>query len=307
MNDVTEKIVAGTILEGPYWQEPVRVLSAKVRANRIEVHAIGVNSHQHSAKLISIEDFHKNVSVSLPSERAAFDGNSVHFRPAAEAHRIRLAYQYDPHFAVSVSQIDPLPHQLDAVYSRLLTQPKIRLLIADDPGAGKTIMGGLLIKELKLRGLIEHILIVTPANLTDQWRRELHDKFGETFERIDRAAVNNSYGRNIWEDNSQCITSVDFVARQDDVKDLMRDKRWDLVIVDEAHKMAAYRYGSKVNKTARYVFGEFLRYRTDHFLFLTATPHKGDPENFALLLQLLDQDLYATGEILSEAGLQDEN
>ena len=305
MNNDVGKIVAGTILEGPYWQEPVRVLSTKVRANRIEVHAIGVNSHQHSSKLISINEFQNNVRILLPSERAAFDGNSVHFRLAAEAHRIRLAYQYDPHFAVSVSQIDPLAHQLDAVYSRLLTQPRIQLLIADDPGAGKTIMGGLLIKELKLRGLIEHILIVTPANLTDQWKRELHDKFGETFTVINRAIVDSSYGRNVWEDNSQCITSLDFVSRQDDIKDLMRDTRWDLVIVDEAHKMAAYRYGSKVNKTARYEFGEFLRERTDHYLFLTATPHKGDPENFALLLQLLDRDLYATGDILSEAGLQD--
>jgi len=168
-------------------------------------------------------------------------------------------------------------------------------------------MGGLLLKELKLRGLIERILIVVPANLTDQWRRELHDKFGEAFEVINRAAVNNAYGRNVWEDNPQCITSIDFVSRQDDIKDKMRDVRWDIVIVDEAHKMAAYRYGSKVNKTARYEFGELIREHTDHLLFLTATPHKGDPENFALLLQLLDRDLYATGEILSEAGLQDEN
>ena len=198
MNGDVENIVEGSILEGPYWQERVRVLSTKARSNRIEVHAIGVSSHQHSAKLIAIQDFRQKVRISLPSERAAFDGNSAYFRLAAEAHRIRLAYQYDPHFAVSVSQIDPLPHQLDAVYSRLLTQPRIQLLIADDPGAGKTIMGGLLIKELKLRGLIDHILIVTPANLTDQWRRELNDKFGETFAVINRAAVNNSYGRNVW-------------------------------------------------------------------------------------------------------------
>jgi len=175
------------------------------------------------------------------------------------------------------------------------------------PGAGKTIMGGLLIKELKLRRLIERTLIVTPANLSDQWRRELHDKFGEAFSVINRAAVNNAYGRNVWEDNGQCLTSVDFVARQDDVRNMMRDTRWDLIIVDEAHKMAAYRYGSKVNKTARYELGEFLQHRTDHLLFLTATPHKGDPDNFALMLQLLDRDLYATGEILAEAGAQDEN
>jgi superfamily II DNA or RNA helicase len=306
-NSKSEIITEGSILEGPYWQEPVRVISVKLRSGRLEIHAIGVNTRQHSAKLIPTEDFNKNVQTFLPFEKAALDGNSLYFRLAAEAHRIRLAYQYDPHFAVSVSQVDPLPHQLDAVYGRLLTQPRIRLLIADDPGAGKTIMGGLLIKELKLRGLIERILIVTPANLTDQWRRELHDKFGEAFTVINRGMVNSYYGKNVWEDNSQCITSVDFVSRQDDVQDMIRDLRWDMVIVDEAHKMAAYRYGSKVNKTARYELGEFLRDHTDHLLFLTATPHKGDPENFALLLQLLDRDLYVTGEILSEAGKQDEN
>ena len=307
MDSIINKIVEGAILEGPYWQEPVRVLSVKSRTNRLEVHAIGIHTQQHSAKLLAVADLEGKITVSSPSERAAFDGNSIQFRLAAEAHRIRLAYQYDPHFAVSVSQVDPLPHQLDAVYSRLLTQPRIRLLIADDPGAGKTIMGGLLLKELKLRGLIERILIVTPANLTDQWRRELHDKFGESFTVINRATVNNSYGRNVWEDNLQCITSLDFVSRQDDIRNLMRDTKWDIVIVDEAHKMAAYRYGSKVNKTARYEFGEFLREHTDHLLFLTATPHKGDSDNFALLLQLLDKDLYATGEILSEAGIHDEN
>ena len=307
MSEPVNTIIEGTVLEGPYWTEPVRVISVKSRANRLEIHAVGVHSRKHTAKLIPLADIETSVKVSLPSERAALDGNPVHFRLAAEAHRIQLAYQYDPHFAVSVSQVDPLPHQLDAVYGRLLTQPRIRLMIADDPGAGKTIMGGLLIKELKLRGLIERTLIVTPANLTDQWRRELHDKFGEAFTVVNRATINASYGRNIWEDNPQCITSVDFVARQDDILNMMRDTRWDLVIVDEAHKMAAYRYGRKVNKTARYEFGEFIREHTDHLLFLTATPHKGDPDNFALLLQLLDRDLYATGEILAEAGSLDEN
>ena len=116
-----------------------------------------------------------------------------------------------------------------------------------------------------------------------------------------------TYGRNIWEDTPQCITSIDFVARQDDILNMLRDVRWDLVIVDEAHKMAAYRYGQKVNKTQRYELGEFLRDRTDHYLFLTATPHKGDPDNFALLLQLLDRDLYVNGNILAEASAHDEN
>ena len=306
-NNILNQLTEGTILEGPHWTEPVRVLTAKVRGHRIEIQAVGVNTKRLWTKLLNAEEFDSVIKLTPAGELAALDGNPTHFRLAAEAHRIRLAYQYDPHFAVSVSQVDPLPHQMDAVYGHLLTQPRIRLLIADDPGAGKTIMGGLGIKELKFRGLIERTLIVTPANLTDQWRRELHEKFGEVFTVVNRATVSAAYGKNIWEDNPQCITSIDFIARQDDILNHLRDVRWDLVIVDEAHKMAAYKYGNKINKTQRYELGEFLRERTDHFLFLTATPHKGDPDNFALLLQLLDRDLYANGKILAEASAHDEN
>jgi superfamily II DNA or RNA helicase len=306
-DNILHQLTEGTILEGPHWTEPVKVLTAKARGSRIEVQAVGTHTKRLWTKLLKPEEFDGTIKLTAAGELAALDGNPTHFRLAAEAHRIRLAFQYDPHFAVSVSQVDPLPHQLDAVYTHLLTQPRIRFLIADDPGAGKTIMAGLAIKELKFRGLIERTLIITPANLTDQWRRELHDKFGETFAVINRATVNAAYGRNIWDDSPQCIASVDFVARQDDILSMMRDVHWDLCIVDEAHKMAAYRYGTKVNKTQRYELGEFLREHTDHYLFLTATPHKGDPDNFALLLQLLDQDLYVNGQILAEASAHDEN
>ena len=306
-NNILNQLTEGTVLEGPHWTEPVRVLTAKARGSRIEVQAVGMHTKRLWTKLLKSEEFNGVIKMTSAGALAALDGNPTHFRLAAEAHRIRLAFQYDPHFAVSVSQIDPLPHQMDAVYTHLLTQPRIRFLIADDPGAGKTIMAGLLIKELKFRGMIERTLIITPANLTDQWRRELHDKFGETFSIVNRATINAAYGRNIWEDTPQCITSVDFVARQDDILNLLRDVHFDLCIVDEAHKMAAYRYGTKVNKTQRYELGEFLREHTDHYLFLTATPHKGDPDNFALLLQLLDQDLYVNGHILAEASAQNEN
>jgi hypothetical protein len=292
--EIADILTEGTILEGPHWTEPVKVLTAKNRGKRIEVQAVGTLTKKLWTKLLNPEEFGGTVKVTGAGKLAALDGNPTHFRLAAEAHRIRLAFQYDPHFAVSVSQVDPLPHQMDAVYTHLLTQPRIRFLIADDPGAGKTIMAGVTIKELKFRGLAMRILIITPANLTDQWRRELHEKFGETFTVINRGTVSASYGRNVWEDSPQCIASVDFVARQDDILNMIRDVHWDLVIVDEAHKMAAYRYGNKVNKTQRYELGEFLRDHTDHFLFLTATPHKGDPDHFALLLQLLDQDLYVT-------------
>ncbi|NLE38382.1 MAG: DEAD/DEAH box helicase, partial [Pirellulaceae bacterium] len=306
-DDILKQISEGTILEGPHWTEPVQVLTVKARGSRIEIQSVGLNTKRLWNKLLNADEFDGSVKITQTGQLAVLDGNPTHFRLAAEAHRIRLAYQYDPHFAVSVSQVDPLPHQMDAVYGHLLTQPRIRFLIADDPGAGKTVMGGLTIKELKFRALIERILIVTPANLTDQWRRELHEKFGESFTVVNRASVSAAYGRNVWEDNSQCITSVDFLARQEDILNLLRDVHWDLVIVDEAHKMAAYKYGTKVNKTQRYELGEFLREHTDHFLFLTATPHKGDPDNFVLLLQLLDRDLYATGNILAEATTHREN
>ena len=305
--EIVQQLDEGTVLEGPHFGEPVRVLLAKARGDRVEIVAEGVNTKRTWKKLLKAEDFESSVTIKSSGGKATLTGDARQFRLAAEAHRIRLAYQYDPHFAVSVSQVDPLPHQFDAVYNRLLTQPSIRYLIADDPGAGKTIMGGLLIKELKFRGLAEHILIVTPANLTDQWRREMHEKFGETFQVINRATVDAAYGRNVWEDTAQAICSIDFMARNDEIRERMRDTRWDLVIVDEAHKMAAYRYGKKTRTTARYELGAFLAERTDHYLFLTATPHKGDPDNFALLLQLLDPDLYVTGDILTEANDRDEN
>ena len=189
LDGILDRLSEGTILEGPHWTEPVKVLTAKARGSRVDVQAVGVNTKRLWNKLLKAGDFDGVIKITGAGQLAALDGNPTHFRLAAEAHRIRLAYQYDPHFAVSVSQVDPLPHQMDAVYSHLLAQPRIRFLVADDPGAGKTIMGGLATKELKFRGLVERTLIITPANLTDQWRRELHDKFGETFTVINRNAV----------------------------------------------------------------------------------------------------------------------
>ena len=214
---VLRQLGEGATLEGPHWTEPVRVLTAKARGSKIEVQAVGLHTKRLWTKLLKPEEFDGTIRVTQAGQLAALNGNPTHFRLAAEAHRIRLAFQYDPHFAVSVSQVDPLPHQMDAVYSHLLTQPQIRFLIADDPGAGKTIMAGLTHKELKFRGLVERTLIVTPANLTDQWRRELQDKFGEVFTVVNRGTVSSTYGRNVWEDQPQCITSIDFVARQDDI------------------------------------------------------------------------------------------
>ena len=149
--EILNQLSEGTILEGPHWTEPVKVLTAKARGGRIEVQAVGTHTQKLWKKLLKREEFDDSIKITQAGQLAALDGDPTHFRLAAEAHRIRLAFQYDPHFAVSVSQVDPLPHQMDAVYNHLLTHPRIRFLIADDPGAGKTIMAGLAIKELKFR------------------------------------------------------------------------------------------------------------------------------------------------------------
>lgn len=212
--------------------------------------------------------------------------------------RLALAYEYDPYFSLSIARVDPLPHQLEAVYDNFLTLPRIRFLLADDPGAGKTIMAGLLLKELKIRGLVKRTLIVTPANLSFQWQRELKDKFREQFEVVRSDVLRANYGSNPWQEKDQVVTSVSWVSRIEDAKDSLLRSQWDLIIVDEAHKMSAY---SSDKKTLAYQLGESLSEMTDHFLLMTATPHKGDPDNFCLFLSLLDRDVYGDVKSLEEA------
>ncbi len=155
-----------------------------------------------------------------------------------ESARIRLAYAHDRQFAVSLSGIRTLPHQIEAVYQKMLPQPRLRFLLADDPGAGKTIMAGLLIKEMKLREAIERVLILCPAPLTIQWQDELLRWFGETFDII-FAAVDQQQLVNPWQRATQVIASIDY-AKQDDVRERVWQQHWDLVIIDEAHKCSAY-------------------------------------------------------------------
>ncbi len=222
-----------------------------------------------------------------------------------ESSRIRLAHAYDPYFAVSLSGIDALPHQLDAVYERMLPQTRLRFLLSDDPGAGKTIMGGLLLKELKLRGVLDRVLIVCPAPLTIQWQDEMRTKFDETFEIIGSELARNTLAGNVWERFPQVITSLDF-AKQPDVREGVLRARWDLVVVDEAHKCSARSYGTEVKKTKRYELAELLSGETDRLLFLTATPHQGDVDQFKHFLKLLDADQFVGLELDREMiALQD--
>ncbi len=308
MTETTDQLPpVGAILTGPQWPSRVRVVRAEPRGtSRVLIEAVTLDQQ---ARLLSRLFRHEELAglqIAVEDNRPTLNGDPSGFKLAAEATRIRLAYTCDPLFAVSVARIDPLPHQLEAVYGHMLRQPRLRFLLADDPGAGKTIMAGLLLKELKLRGAVTRTLIVAPANLAPQWQRELAEKFDEPFDLVDRAAL-ASRGSRAWEVTDQCVVSLDLAWRGDALESLARARRWDLVIVDEAHKMAAYQRGARLERTRRYRLGEILTDHTEHLLLLTATPHKGDPENFRLLLQLIDPDLFADAEILGRAVQRREN
>lgn len=219
-----------------------------------------------------------------------------------ETERIRLAYAFDPHFAVSLSGVEPLPHQLEAVYERMLPQARLRFLLADDPGAGKTIMAGLLIKELKMRNVIERVLVLCPAPLTLQWQDEMRSKFDEIFEVVRAEMAKDQLAGNVWQRFPQCIASIDF-AKQDDVApDLLRAD-WDLVIIDEAHKCSARWFGDEIKRTKRYGLAEVLSQQAERLVLLTATPHSGNPEQFAYFLRLLDENQFVGPDRVEEYAL----
>ncbi|MBN2034421.1 MAG: DUF3883 domain-containing protein [Deltaproteobacteria bacterium] len=283
------------IVTGPLLPEPVKIIAVVPMGESIKLVGEGMHSGKVHQPILTTEQI---AQLEVSPEKEPFDGDATKFRLGIEAIRLGLAYEYDPYFSLSIARVDPLPHQLEAVYDYFLRLPRIRFLLADDPGAGKTIMAGLLIKELKVRGLIQRILIVTPANLSFQWQRELKDKFRENFQVIRSDILRANYGANPWQDINQCITSVSWVSRIDDAKDSLLRSRWDLIIVDEAHKMSAY---GDDKKTLAYQLGESLSEMTDHYLLMTATPHKGDPDNFSLFLKLLDRDVYGDIKSLERA------
>jgi len=286
------------VLEGDFWPEPVRVLRSGMVGDYVKLDAVGEQGQRFYTRLFTEQDLSHVRRVSARAR--SFAGRAEAFFLGVEAHRIRYAYQFDPLYAVNVSQVDPLPHQIEAVYHHILRNPRIRFLLADDPGAGKTIMAGLLLKELKYRGLVQRILIVVPGQLRDQWLREMKERFSEEFTVVDRSVVNATWGRNVWEHEAQVITSMDF-AKQDDVRASLGSVHWDITIVDEAHKMAAYQYGNKTDKTARYRLGEDLSTNSEFLLFLSATPHRGNPDNFRLFLDLLEPGFFATNDLLAES------
>ena len=222
----------------------------------------------------------------------AFDAPGAEFKLAAEAYRINLAYLFDPMMAVHTSNVEPLPHQITAVYESMLSRQPLRYVLADDPGAGKTIMAGLFIRELLMRADAKRVLIVAPGSLVEQWQDEMFEKFGLSFTAFSREQIEQSRSGNPFDDIDLMVARLDQLARNDDLQEKLRLSQWDLVVVDEAHKLSASYFGSKLNKTKRFLLGELLGSITRHFLLMTATPHNGKEEDFQLFLSLLDADRF---------------
>jgi len=290
----TLELREGQVLTGSLFSEPMRVETVRASGSSWTVGLVGTQSERFRKVTLSVGDL-EDLTILDPGFR--YDGNGHLLRLGLQAYSLGIAWEFDPYFGLSISRVDPLPHQLEAVYDHLLKLARVRFLLADDAGAGKTIMAGLLIRELQLRGLAERILIVAPANLAFQWQRELKEKFDEKFLVLKGSDLRDQFGVNQWMEQRRVVTSLD-LAKREDILPGLRQVHWDLVIVDEAHRMSAR---DETHKSMRYRLGEMLRDTSDHYLLLTATPHKGDPANFTLFLQLLDYDAYADVSSIQEA------
>ena len=232
--------------------------------------------------------------LSLPQSGRpwGFDASPEEFKLATEATRINLAYLFDSMMAVHTSNVEPLPHQISAVYEAMLPRQPLRFVLADDPGAGKTIMAGLLISELLIRADARRVLIVAPGSLVEQWQEEMEEKFGLSFSIFSREQDSQSKGGNLFEEKDLLIARLDQLARNPDLQEKLKQSSWDLVVFDEAHKLSAHYYGNEVKKTDRFKLGELLGLQTRHLLLMTATPHNGKEEDFQLFLSLLDSDRF---------------
>ncbi|MGD9894757.1 MAG: DEAD/DEAH box helicase, partial [Dehalococcoidia bacterium] len=241
---------------------------------------------------ILYRDREPSLEIIAPGRAWNFDADGAHFRLVSEAQRIHLAYLFDPLVAVHSSIVEALPHQITAVYGEMLTRQPLRFLLADDPGAGKTIMTGLLIKELLLRGDLHRCLIVCPGSLVEQWQDELHRRFGLPFEILTNDKLESARTGNWFQETPLAIARLDKLSRDDNVKAKLEQTDWDLVVCDEAHKMSAHFFGGEASFTKRYQLGKLLGERARHFVLLTATPHNGKEEDFQLFMALLDADRF---------------
>lgn len=233
-----------------------------------------------------------SIAIATVERPWSFDGDGEAFKLTVEAKRIDLAFLFDPMMAVHTSNVDPLPHQITAVYESMLPRQPLRYLLADDPGAGKTIMAGLYIRELLMRADARRVLIVAPGSLVEQWRDELFEKFGLEFRIFSKELETSSPSGNPFEDHDHLIIRLDQMSRNEEAQEKLCLASWDLVVFDEAHKLSAHFFGREVKRTKRFNFAEKIGQHTRHLLLMTATPHNGKEEDFQLFLSLLDSDRF---------------
>jgi superfamily II DNA or RNA helicase len=285
-----EELKAGVRLQGLIPAEVVTVIAVQWHGG----HALELTYKTTAGGLGQQVVFRKDedaLSVTQTGNRP-FDASASDFKLVAEAQRITLAGLFDPMLAVATSDVQPLPHQIRAVYGELLPRTPLRFLLADDPGAGKTIMAGLYVKELILRDDVKQCLIVAPGGLVEQWQDELFFKFGLRFDLLTNQLIDANVNLNVFESNPLLIARMDQLSRNEELQTQLKETEWDLIIVDEAHRMGAHYFGGKLEKTKRFQLGEMLGEITRHLLLMTATPHSGKEEDFQLFLTLLDRDRF---------------
>jgi len=287
-----ESIKNGASVRGIASAQPVQIVSV----DWIGDQAINVVYRDHNgsiAESVLYRDDEHRLDVEQDGRPWSFDADGALLRLVTEANRIRLAHYFDPYLAIHTSLVEPLPHQISAVYGEMLPRQPLRFLLADDPGAGKTIMAGLFIKELIARSDLERCLVVAPGSLVEQWQDELGQKFNLEFDILTRDMIETSRSGNPFNDRDRLIVRLDVLARNDELQDKLTSAReWDLVICDEAHRMSATYFGGEVKYTRRYQVGQKLGQVCRHLLLMSATPHNGKEEDFQLFMALLDGDRF---------------
>ena len=286
-----EDLTIGSVVNGLLPNEPITVVSTKWYGSACLDVIYKTNTGITGSQVLYRDD-EPSLSVLQMSLPWSFDIPGDKMRLVSEAYRIDLAHLFDPYLAVHTSSIEPLPHQISAVYEEMLPRLPLRYVLADDPGAGKTIMTGLLLKELIVRGDLKRCLIVCPGNLAEQWQDELYQKFHLRFEILTNDRLESSVTGNVFTEINYCIARLDKLARNETIQEKLKVTDWDLIVCDEAHKMSASFWGNEIKYTKRYLLGRLLSTITRHFLLLTATPHNGKEEDFQLFMALIDPDRF---------------
>ena len=286
-----EEITVGSSVLGIAGNEPVSIVAVQwYGTNVIEI--TYKNSKGVPGTQLLYRDDEGSIIVQDNSLPWSFDADGGQMRLASEAYRFSLAILFDPYLAVHTSSVEPLPHQISAVYQEMLPRLPLRYVLADDPGAGKTIMTGLFIKELIARGDLKRCLIVSPGSLAEQWQDELFQKFHLRFEILTNDRMESAASGNIFTEVDLCICRLDKLARNDSLQEKLKVSEWDLIVCDEAHKMSATIWGGEVKYTKRFQLGRLLSNITRNFLLLTATPHNGKEDDFHLFLSLIDPERF---------------